>query len=288
MAPQTATLDLNGDGSKGSQLRRTVDRLINDLASDVDRVRASVLFKQYLQSQAHFHDYSILNCMLIMRQRPSATKICGFKQWLKMGRHVNKGEHGIKIMAPITFKKKNVDSGEPDTGISFRCVSVFDVSQTDGDTLPVLCLDESDVWDDCFLADIVAVTNSRNITLTFETIQSGAYGISKGGAIIIDNTHPTGNQAKTLIHELAHEALHKKNARPKGMTRDGAELEAEAVAYTVCSHFDIDSSFQSCEYIAMYNGQSKGLKESMNRISTCSRELIKEILAVAHTRKSNS
>ncbi|WP_270777800.1 ArdC family protein, partial [Lacticaseibacillus paracasei] len=50
-------------------------------------------FKQYLRQNAAFHGYSVRNVLLINMQHPNATRVAGFKQWDKLGRHIRKGEH---------------------------------------------------------------------------------------------------------------------------------------------------------------------------------------------------
>lgn len=52
----------------------------------------------------------------------------GFKQWLKEGRVVKKGEKSFKIFVP-NFKKDKKTNQEELT--SYRMVSVFDITQTE-------------------------------------------------------------------------------------------------------------------------------------------------------------
>jgi hypothetical protein len=70
--------------------------------------------------------YSIKNKMLIFMQCPEAKEIKGYRAWKAEGRQVQKGEHGIRIFAPLTRKDKEND----DEVFGFRLVSVFDISQT--------------------------------------------------------------------------------------------------------------------------------------------------------------
>ncbi|GAF86888.1 unnamed protein product, partial [marine sediment metagenome] len=91
--------------------------------------------------------------------------------------------------------------------------------------------------------------------------------------------HATGQQAKTLAHELAHETLHQGKNR-EGLTRTVAELEAESVAYVVCTHFGLDVEVRASRYIALWDGDSKALRASLERISTTARALIDDIESV--------
>ena len=57
-----------------------------------------------------FPRYSINNCILIASQLPEASLVCGFRKWqTEFNRTVNKGEHGIMILAPIKGKTEVVE-----------------------------------------------------------------------------------------------------------------------------------------------------------------------------------
>ena len=64
---------------KAKELRKQVENDLETLAKAVDEVRASEVFKRYLDFQARFHDYSWHNCMLIMSQRPDASRVAGYR-----------------------------------------------------------------------------------------------------------------------------------------------------------------------------------------------------------------
>ena len=74
---------------------------------------------------------------------------------------------------------------------------------------------------------------------------------------------------------LAHEALHWDIEGT--FTRTLAELEAESVAYVVCRHFGVDSEVRSSRYIALWNGDGKSLRVSLERIANTARELIHDV-----------
>ena len=115
-------------------------------------------------------------------------------------------------------------------------------------------------------------------------MDGSAYGVSKKGAIEVDDSHATGQQAKTLAHELAHEALHWEDRGT--FTRTLAELEAESVAYVVCRHFGLDTSVRSSTYIAIWRGDAKSMRESLARIADAARGIIDDAEAPAETRKA--
>ena len=66
-----------------------------------------------------FHNYSFNNTLLIALQRPYATLVAGYQAWQKnFNRHVNKGERGIRILAPYKIKE------ERDKLVTTRCLPI--------------------------------------------------------------------------------------------------------------------------------------------------------------------
>jgi len=117
--------------------------LLAKLEQGTEAILTSEGFRTYLTMAAKFHRYSFQNTILIMTQKPEATLVNSYERWKQLGRQVVKGEHGIKIFYP-TFRK--VEETDPDTGettearrlASFGVGNVFDVSQTEGESLPDL------------------------------------------------------------------------------------------------------------------------------------------------------
>ena len=182
---------------KARELRRQIDDSLDELANAIDQVRASETFQAYLNVQARFHKYSWHNSLLILMQRPQASQVAGYRAWQKLGRQVRKGERGIMIFAPCPWKRER-DDGDTEEGVYFKPVHVFDVAQTEGEDLPIVDVPTVDVAADRLLADLQRVATERRIAVTFGPIDSGAFGVSKGGSVEVDNRHPTGQQAKTL------------------------------------------------------------------------------------------
>ena len=270
----------NGESrDRAKALRQAIDDRLEQLAKAVDDVRASEMFRQYLDVQARFHRYSWHNTMLIASQKPDAERVAGFKTWQTMKRHVRKGERGIMIFAPRPWKHTEIDESGNDTerqGVTFRPVYVFDVSQTDGEPLPEIDVPDVDTAADTLLASLGRVASKRGIAINYTSLEPGYFGVSKGGSIDIATGHATGQQSKTLAHELAHEAMHKGEKR-QGLTRSAAELEAESVAYVVCKHFGLDTEVRAARYIAVWDGNAKALRESLERIATTARDIIDDV-----------
>ena len=280
-ARSTAKSDGSARSDKANALRKRIDDSLDTLAKAVDEVRASEAFKAYLAVQARFHRYSWHNSMLIAMQRPDATHVAGYRAWQGLKRQVRNGERGIMIFAPCPWKREvERDNGETETeqGMFFRAVHVFDVAQTDGKELPEVDVPTIDAVADTLLADLRRVADTRGIAVNFAKLDGSLFGASKKGAIDVDNQHATGQQSKTLVHELAHEALHWDKGRGP-LTRSIAELEAESVAYVVCTHFGLDVEVRASRYIALWNGDSKALRASLERIAKTARGIIDDVEA---------
>ena len=82
------------------------------------------------------HALSCFNACLVAMQRPTASIVGGFAQWIKAGRVVRKGEHGLALWVPLKPGKREDDrhGDTPGAGakrMGFIMGTVFDVSQTD-------------------------------------------------------------------------------------------------------------------------------------------------------------
>jgi len=248
--------------NKAAELNAGIRRTIEQLANETDAARQSQLFRDYLRTSAAFWDYSWHNQMLIWRQKPDASFVAGFNNWLKLGRYVRKGEKGIAILAPMFLKdKRQSPEGEAETRrIWFKVVHVFDISQTDGTLLPELPTKSFGERGQEMLNRLLRFAESRGITVRFveKCSLNGAAGTSKGTEIEIRTTETdVTTQAATLAHEIAHSLLHFTADGKRITTRDGKEidrqqreLEAEATAYVVGSYFGIQSP--SDFYLAAY------------------------------------
>jgi hypothetical protein len=81
-----------------------------------------------------FHNYSFGNILEIARQKPDATRVAGLYAWNQLKRRVKKGEHGIRILAPVIgIKRKKDEEAEKDIRtqnqavlVGFRSAYVFE------------------------------------------------------------------------------------------------------------------------------------------------------------------
>ena len=253
--------------------------LLEQLNNRIDSVRNSDEFKSMLQFLGKFHNYSYQNSILIQMQKPDASYVAGYKQWQKkFNRHVKKGEKAISILAPFTYKKKVTAEKKVDGKIKevekevkrmyFRPVNVFDVSQTEGDSLPNL---DISVVDDCIrlYKPLAQYTEFKDIILKLKMLPEALKGYSRGGEIVLNKILNQTERAGVLVHELGHELLHQKDESE--LCKEVKEMEAEAAAFVVMDHYGVD--IKSDKYLALYK-ESYDLKQSLKRIDNLASEII--------------
>ena len=260
-------------------IKQAVDYLIQQLEAG-----RSETLTAYLNAMARFHSYSFGNILQIARQRPTATRVAGIRKWNEMGRFVKKGEKGIQILAPMTGYRRNKKDAtaerEPETKpqsvlIGFRAVYVFDVAQTEGADLPEF---EHTITGEVGehrgrLIDFLA---QQNIALEFNEKIAPALGVSYGGKIAPLPGQSKAEEFVSLVHETAHELLHKADRRTM-TTQTVRETEAEAVAFIVGKAVGLEMGNASSDYIQMYAGNATLLTESLEVIQRTASTILRAI-----------
>jgi antirestriction protein ArdC len=269
----------------------TEDRVAVHLAtlqSSVAELVTGEQWQRYLSVQARFHTYSFWNTLAILRARPDASRLAGFQQWRRLGRHVRKGEHGIAILAPIL---RTVEQAEPDDAggsaesgrrcVGFKVVYVFDFAQTDGDPLPDVpapaTVDgDAPVWLWYALAKLIAAAGFHLERGPLPEPWSDANGITlaEDRQVIVRHDLPDAHAIKTCAHELAHVLLHTdENCE---LPRPVREVEAESVAFIVCSAAaGMDTAGYTFSYVAHWsNGDAALVATTGERIAACARTIL--------------
>ena len=203
---------------------------------------------------------------------PTATRVAGFSAWKQLGRFVKAGSKGIRILAPIVGVRRKTDEETAKTNpaypnkpvlVGFRSAYVFDVSQTDGVDLPEMREVRGDPGEN--LDRLTAFVRSRGIQLVYSEDLKGALGVSYGGRIAILRGQTKAEEFSTLVHETAHELLHKAERRT-ATTKTVRETEAEAVAFVVGKAVGLVTGSASADYIHLYHGNASLLAESLEVI----------------------
>ncbi len=292
----------NFDPEKAAEQRKAEMKDITEkLEKGVQEVFGSEQFQNLLDTMAKFPHYSVNNNILIMMQKPDATLVQSYTGWKKMGRFVKKGEKGIRILAPAPFKLEKEQEKVDEAGkvildkdgeavkekveinlTAFKPVSTFDVSQTEGEPLPTIGVDELTGKVEGYQTLFEAIKSASPVPIGFEDISSGAKGYfhTEENRIAINNGMSEIQNVKTAIHEVAHAKLHNSEAQKDNkQSKNSKEVEAESVAYTVCQHYGIDTSDYSFAYVATWSQgkETPELKESLNTIREAAADLIAKI-----------
>lgn len=281
--------------------RQKVQEITQKLEQGITELFESQKYKMYLKTMSKFHSYSINNTILIAMQKPNATLVAGYKTWQNsFDRHVKKGEKGIRILAPTSYKVKRMQEKiDPATGEimldkngtpvttemeikipTFRVVPVFDVSQTEGRDLPNIGVNELSGNVEKY-ADIMQILMQISpVSISYEQISGSQKGFFSAvdERIVIREGMSQIQTIKTAIHEIAHAKLHSKEQNLE-KNRNTKEVEAESIAYTVCQHFGIDTSDYSFGYIAAWSTgrDMKELKASLDTIRRTASGIIIDI-----------
>jgi len=244
-------------------------QLAGKMEQAIADVRDSERFKEWLTFCGRFHNYSMGNTMLIMLQSPNASRVAGFQTWKGMGRTVRKGEKGIAILAPQTFKRECNHEKDCDceTALGFRTVYVFDESQTDGDPLPDIAESFDGIDDAGLFGKLDNLAHAEGLTIDRLDPPIGA-GAANGAymhsarRIWLDPELGALQATKTLAHELAHHyAQHETN----GHCREGREIIAESAAYIILQHFGLDAGSYSFDYLASWSANDpKAFKANLS------------------------
>ena len=293
---QTATIPLPVQG-------KDMDSIMQSLESGVEELFTSNRYQEFLKTMAKFHNYSFNNTMLIAMQRPDATLVTSYKNWQSMGRQVMKGEKGITIIAPAPYKKmkeKEVldenqrpimgTDGKPKTEKvevtvpHFKAVTVFDIAQTSGEPIQTLAPELLTAAVQDFDSFMQAIQKISPVPIRFDEIDGNANGYYHNAdkEIVIKKGLSESQTLKTAIHETAHAKLHDSEIMESlGVEKDRLtkEVEAESVAYCVCSSFGLDTSDYSFPYIAGWSSsrEMKEMKASMDVIRKTAGEMIDQL-----------
>ncbi len=171
------------------------------------------------------------------------------------------------------------ETGEPEQEeirqLRFRAVSVFDISQTDGDDLPqppvtLLAGDDGSLW-----RSLTTISEAEGLTVDRAPGQGGAGGANgwyarRSRAIWIDPDLAPVMAAKTLCHEIAHHFAEHIDSRQEH------ETIAESVAYIVLGNFGIDASDYSFGYLACWSDAAT-FKAKLTDIQTIAGQIIERI-----------
>jgi hypothetical protein len=262
------------------QVRREADRQRTREA--VEALRASDGWQNWLASRRHFHTYSLTNQLLIALAMPEATRVAGFKAWLKLGYCVRRGEQAvIRIWMPIPPSKTQLAAWEaagsdpankPRT--RYRLGPVWDRSQVEPLPPPAepVALEppitepegDSLAW---AFPRLGSLAGDLGCSLSIEPHPDGRGGcfIPDLNFISLNEANSINHQVKTLVHELSHALLRHTDLGNVALSYSQEELVVESIALTVVGGLGLDTSGYSIPYIASWSQDD----DSLDIVETC-------------------
>jgi antirestriction protein ArdC len=254
-------------------IEQGVDRLLSDPNA-------------FYRFSGKFHHYSIHNQLLIMAQKPDATRCASFAKWKELGRSVNKGERGLAIFYPIFGKP--MEKVDPDTGeitthqplVGFGVGTTFDVSQTSDDPLPVAPTLVDRLGESAAARDVDRRVASyglgQGLRMTKLPIGTArGFYAPRVETIGLNQDLPFGDilTTKTLLHEIAHY----EDDRIFQDDRRDTEAVAESAACIAMNHFGMDTADYSHPYLATWAQDMSRLRANLGKAQKIATRLIATI-----------
>lgn len=295
MAPKVKTR------KTANQRREQAEALQQQITDQVETLRDSGQWQQFLDFAQNFHSYSLNNLLLILSQNRNASAVTGFRKWQELNRQVRKGEKALKIFGYGEKKMTAEEEAEAEAHhlpikrnakgeavkIYFPMLSVFDIAQTD--------LIDPEAGDPSTLAQRLTGDDTKGIaaavahyitaqgwTVETEHITTGANGYTTTDGtkkIAIHDQLAPAQTAKTMIHEAAHALMHENITYTEYIEHRGIkETEAESVAYIVAGTLGLDTSAYSIGYVAQWNeANTELIKETAKRVLKTANHIIEAI-----------
>ncbi len=234
-------------------------------------------FARYLATLARFHMYSPNNVAMIHAQSPVATRVAGYRAWQALGRQVKKGERGIRIVVPHRARIAPEEEDGPGQEIvtGWGVGYVWDVAQTEGEPLAVPPIHGA-LTGDVTVAEVVweeltGWLRREGVTLVQrDTGRANGYYLPRTREIAIHRDLTGVRELKTLVHEAVHFAAD----HAAGVRWKDAETVAEGAAYTVLSHFGLDTSGYSFGYVADWARDLAVVRRNLAAIQQVAHRLI--------------
>lgn len=259
------------------QLQAIFEEGVLSLANDAS-------WRRMMDFLAKFRHYSFNNTILIYMQKPDATMLAGYKQWMSRGRKVKKGEKSIKIFGHSIGKRKDENGnvvlnndGTEATYEYYPILSVFDVSQTEpipgkedlyAKSQEMLKTNVEGGDPEGIYGKLQVWLQVNGYTFSEESNLGGAQGatVQQSKQVRVLSSLSPASKAATLIHECAHVLLHK-DTDDYREHRGLRETEAESVGYIVGKMHGLDTSEISIPYVTSWsNGDKDTLVESTGNV----------------------
>ena len=210
--------------------REMVYAMIDDTAQTVARDGAA--FQKYLDVQSRFDRYSVANALLILAQKPDATRIADFDTWKEQGAYIRKNESGFYILEPGEEYQRE----DGTVGISYNPKKMFDISQTGNSRKR-----ETPTYPDD-RTRIKALMDHAPVPIRIsDALPEGTNALYRPEAreIQIRKGMDAGNIFRALSQELAHAEMDKGDGSYR---RSDHAFHAYCVSYMLCKQYGVDTN----------------------------------------------
>ena len=229
--PSEQPFDKETWAQKKQELRQwtyeTIDAATSSIAQSGDE------FQRYLDVQSRFDRYSVSNALLILAQRPEATRISDFDTWKEQGVFIRRKETGFYILEPGEEYRR--DDGS--TGISYNPKKMFDIAQTTASQKreqPTYPDDRMRIKALMDRAPVPIVINDALLPEMHALYQPDTR------IIVIRRGLDAGDIFRSLAQELAHAELDRGDGR---YSRSDFTFHAYCASYILCKQYGVDTSF---------------------------------------------
>jgi len=253
------------------------------------------VFGEYLKVDRLLYNYSFNNTCLIAMQRPASRRVAALSRFNKIAKGQGheavkwghekspktvspmKGTQAVWVLAPRPWEKKEKDADGNEvvtgSGMAYWAAEVWAVEDLAFRDTGKPCSEDPDFLPDfvpnhgegtvTYYANLRTWAEDQGITVE-EGFTGGPAGISYGGRILERIGDPVGKKFAVLLHEVAHESLHKKD---EGATlpKRVKEAEAEAVAMCVCEALGFAQAEHSAAYLRNHGATKAEVLSSMKR-----------------------
>ena len=210
--------------------REMVYAMIDDTAQTVARDGAA--FQKYLDVQSRFDRYSVANALLILAQKPDATRIADFDTWKEQGAFIRKKETGFYILEPGEEYQRE----DGTVGISYNPKKMFDISQTGNSRKR-----ETPTYPDD-RTRIKALMDHAPVPIRIsDALPEGTNALYRPDTreIQIRKGMDAGNIFRALSQELAHAEMDKGDGSYR---RSDHAFHAYCVSYMLCKQYGVDTN----------------------------------------------
>lgn len=188
-------------------------------------------FQHYLDVQSRFDLYSVSNALLILAQRPDATRIADFDSWKEQGVYIRRKETGFYILEPGEEYKRE----DGNTAISYNPKKMFDVAQTTAQKK------EPPIYPDDRTRIKALMDRSPVPIVIGDTLPAEVHALYQPDTpnIVIRRGLGAGDIFRALAQELAHAEIDRGH---NNYCRSDTNFQAYCAAYMLCKKFGVETA----------------------------------------------